>query len=203
MLMNKICVKRLSDKESGHIVGFFVGDGYPNYNKKDRHYKVEFYLNSKNDSEIIKYLNSLALELRTPFLIKKDKRYHCTIIKINSKSFMSILDSLKEDFLCGKNGYNWNYFLGLISGFIDAEGYVGNGEIQISQKNKNILLCFMKLCNLLKIQTLKFWSSKNFRSKALIWRLRITTKFKNLPTFHKKYLVYVRGHMLLNHSEFI
>lgn len=42
----------ISQKKLGYLVGFFIGDGYSNYNKKNRHYNVEFYFNSLRDKEM-------------------------------------------------------------------------------------------------------------------------------------------------------
>ena len=49
-------IKKLSKKEWGYLFGLFEGDGYKLYDKKSRHYHVEFYLNSKNDKDIINFL---------------------------------------------------------------------------------------------------------------------------------------------------
>ena len=67
--------------------------------------------------------------------------------------------------------------LGLLSGFIDAEGYVGNGEVVITQKDKKVLELFKEICIKLNIPTKKFWSFSNSRTNE-VWRLRISTKIK-------------------------
>ena len=47
-------LSNLSDLEKGYLFGLFEGDGYKYHDKKQRHYQVEFYLNSIKDIEIIK-----------------------------------------------------------------------------------------------------------------------------------------------------
>ncbi len=43
----KISLDKLTDSEKGYLMGFFLGDGYSYYDKKYRHYVVEFYLHSE------------------------------------------------------------------------------------------------------------------------------------------------------------
>ena len=59
------------------------------------------------------------------------------------------------------------YKLGLISGFIDADGYVKHGEILLTQKNKNIIFNFIKICKTLDIPIRKVWSEKITKQKIL------------------------------------
>ena len=77
--------------------------------------------------------------------------------------------------------------LGLLSGFIDAEGYVKNGEILLTQKDKKIIMKFVKIAELLGVPIRKIWSEKNYRTNNFIWRARISTEFKHLK--HNSYKV--------------
>jgi len=92
---------------------------------------------------------------------------------------MNLLRYLENDFLI-KPIKSKDYALGLLSGFIDAEGYVNHGEIVVTQKNKDVLDNILRLCKLLGLINLRLWCSKSFKSRNLIWRLRITTKLKEL-----------------------
>ena len=42
-----VSFENISNKEVGYMVGLLAGDGYLIYDKKSRHYHVEFYLNSE------------------------------------------------------------------------------------------------------------------------------------------------------------
>jgi len=53
MLGGENTFKNLKEEEKGYLLGFFEGEGYKYHDKKNRHYYVEFSLNSKKDKEII------------------------------------------------------------------------------------------------------------------------------------------------------
>ena len=176
-------MKRISDIEFGYLVGLYLGDGYINYNKKDRHYRIDFSLNSERDIDIIK---RLLLILRkssfNPFIVK-DKRCSALSVRINSKLLFGTLIKEKQKFRRRKFVNN-NYMLGLLSGLIDSEGYVGNGEIVITQKDKTLLDTVKYICNKLNIKWTKMWYYTFIDHK--IWRLRISTSFKRIPNFSCK-----------------
>ena len=68
-------------------MGLFIGDGYRNYNKKDRHYNVEFYLNSSKDLDIQQYLISLLKKAKVYSSVFKDPRCKVNRIRVSSKQF--------------------------------------------------------------------------------------------------------------------
>lgn len=173
----------LSSKELGYLIGLFIGDGYSFYSKNDRHYSVEFYLNSLEDKDIINNVLNLFHRINLNCLVSKDKRYNVIRIRINSKELMKIFNQRVLEFKENKR-LSKDYKIGLISGFIDAEGYVKKGEIVLTQKDKKTLENFRMLVPSL---TKKFWSCKNYNGKGRIWRLRISTKFKYVP--HNSYKV--------------
>lgn len=174
----EINLENLSQKETGYLVGVFIGDGYANYNKKDRHYHVEFHFNSIRDALAIRYVSNLLKTVGLRCFLHKDKRYNAIRVRVNSRDLMYFIQ--KETDKLTNTTLNKEYSLGLISGFIDAEGYAGNGEILLTQKDKETLELFKKVCESLSVPTKKFWFSDNYKSKTGVWRLRISTKFKNL-----------------------
>lgn len=176
--MYRVSFEKISQKELGYLLGLFIGDGYSGYTKRNRHYTVEFHLNSVSDRDIIDYVVSLLRLITLNCLIAKDKRYNAVRVRVNSKEFMKFVrqkvTELKENKTLGGE-----YALDLISGFIDAEGYVKNGEILLTQKNKKTLELFKKLLepdNLVR----KFWPAKNYKGVGVIWRMRVSTRFKYL-----------------------
>lgn len=173
-----VMLKPLTSLEEGYLLGLFMGDGYFNYNKKDRHYRVEWYLNSQRDGEIIRYLISLLEKMKFNYNLRKDKRYNVIRIRVNSKILMFYFEKKIKEFYKELEVRRKNYNLGLLSGFIDAEGYIGNGEIVIVQKEKRILDKFKELCTQLGLAR-KLWLYENKRSA--VWRFRISTNFK----YHK------------------
>jgi intein-encoded DNA endonuclease-like protein len=174
--------KNLSQKELGYLIGLYIGDGYSNYNKKDRHYRVDFYLNSIKDQDIMKNLIILLKRLCLNPFVFKDKRCNMNRIRVNSKKFMIFVEKMSKKFI----SLNKDYKMGLLSGFIDAEGYVTKGEIMVTQKNKYIINHFKKISESLNVFR-KLWKSTNNKSGGYVWRLRISTKFKYL--LHNSYKV--------------
>lgn len=175
----EINLENLSQKETGYLAGFFIGDGYANYSKKDRHYHVEFHFNSIRDAPAVHYVSNLLKTVGLKCFLYKDKRYNAIRVRVNSRNLMYFIQKEIDGLMNAK--LNKEYALGLISGFIDAEGYVGNGEILLTQKDKETLKLFKKICESLSVPTKKFWFSDNYKSKTGVWRLRLSTKFKNIP----------------------
>ena len=170
----------VSKKDIGYLIGFFIGDGYSNYNKKNRHYNVEFYFNSIRDKGPIVKIKQILFDMDIHFSSRKDKRFNCLKIRVSSKEFMNFVETEKRRIVEMRyvGSINEDYGIGVISGFIDSEGYVNNGEILLTQKDKRTLLAIKSLCDHLSIETRKFFSNKNYRGSGVIWRMRISTKLK-------------------------
>ncbi len=160
------------------MLGFYIGDGYSNYSKNDRHYKTTFTLHSK-EKEVINYLRYILVRLGLNPFIVKDKRFNSVMLSVNSKIFMWYITQQKSKFFSGSITEK-NFCIGVVSGFIDSEGYVNNGEIQLTQKNKKTLDRIVQLVRTLNVETRKFWSEQNYHSRHKVWRLRISTSFKYL-----------------------
>ena len=96
-------IDALLQKERGYLIGFFLGDGYMNYNKKDRHYRVEFLFNSIRDIEIMNYIEDLLRKSElNPFFVR-DKRYNSVSMRVNSKKLMEEIKRLISKInACGK-----------------------------------------------------------------------------------------------------
>ena len=129
-------MERLTEKERGYLFGLFEGDGYKLYETKSRHYRIEFYLNSRRDKKIISFLISLLKKIDLKVQIYQDKRYSCKRIMVYSRKLFNIVEkkiSLKDK----SKGFN----IGFVSGLIDSEGYVHNKKsyIMIVNTNKDVL----------------------------------------------------------------
>jgi len=167
-------ISKLSELEFGYLIGLFIGDGYSNYNKKDRHRYVEWYLNSKRDTKIIQYLCSLLEKMNLNPLLRKDKRYDVMRIRVNSKNLTILLLNKKEVIRKMKDA-NEPTAIGLLSGFIDSEGYVGKGEIVVAQANLDTIEFFAEIAKRFGVYK-KLWRYQNERCD--VWRLRISPAFK-------------------------
>ncbi|GEM_PF-1503420 len=195
--MNIINLDSLSLEERGYLAGFYLGDGYAYYNKKDRHYSVDFYLNSIKDQDIKEKIIILLNKLNLKHFEKKDKRYNCTRIRVNSKQFYNhILETNNLELLNPAK----EHLNGFLSGFIDAEGYVTKGEITITQQNKVVLDKIVEICNMLEIKTRKMWKFKNEKTPNEIWRLRISTDIKNYNHISTK-IARIYSGAIAPHSE--
>ena len=84
--------ENLSEEEKGYLFGLFEGDGYKYYDKKNRHYQVEFYLNSLRDIKIIKMLTILLKRIDINPNIYQDKRYNCKRIRVYSEELFKVLN---------------------------------------------------------------------------------------------------------------
>ena len=114
----------------------------------------------------------------------KDKRYNVIYLRINSKSLFQYLTKEKFKFKAGKIVKNKDQILGLLSGLIDSEGYVGHGEILLTQKDNSIAKLMWSLSDSLKL-TRKVKKEPNPKGKP-IWRVRVSTKFKEFAHISQK-----------------
>ena len=178
-MVKKISVDKLDDKERGYLVGLFTGDGYLNYCKSDRHYRVDFYLNAKKDQAILFYLKRLLSTLGlNPYTVRCRGS---TRVSCNSKEFMELIGQEKRRILKSKT-VSKEYALGLISGFIDADGNVGKGDIVIVKKDRRTLLFFKRLAeDALKVKTRLWLRIIRFKGVLPIWNLRLSMDFRRLP----------------------
>jgi len=174
----------LTTKERSYVIGLFLGDGYAKYNPKDRHYRVEFCLNSERDKDIIVFVKSLLKKEGYNYFDVKDKRYNVVYVRVNSKHLFQYLIKEKTELKSGRTVKNRNQILGLLSGLIDSEGYVGHGEILLSQKDDSIAKLMWTLSDSLKL-TKKVKKVPNPKGSP-IWKIRISTKFKNLAHISQK-----------------
>ncbi|MBI4173900.1 MAG: LAGLIDADG family homing endonuclease, partial [Candidatus Aenigmarchaeota archaeon] len=111
-------LSKLNDKQRGYIKGLFEGDGYSYHDKKQRHYTVEFYLNSLRDGDIKEFLLYLLKKIDLTPHVYKDKRFNCHRIRVRSKGFAGFIeDTSTEETSAG-------FKIGFVSGLLDAEGYV-------------------------------------------------------------------------------
>lgn len=170
-------IKNITKKELGYLIGLFIGDGYSNYNKNDRHYRVEFHLNSERDGDILNYINEILFKLKLNFFVRKDKRCNSIKTYLNSKEFMIFIN--EEVKKIKKKKLTKDYRLGLLSGFIDSEGSVKRGTITVTQKNKKIINFFKKILKQFDIEGKLYWS-KGYARGTGVWRLRIPIRFKYL-----------------------
>jgi len=129
----------LSEKEKGYLFGLFEGDGYKIYDKRSRHYQVEFYFNSVKDVEIINRVVDLLRRIEARPSLYKDKRFNCIRIRVYSKGLFGILG--RDVSFDGKSD---DFKLGFVSGIIDSEGYVNALKFMIMVVNTN--LSVLEMC---------------------------------------------------------
>jgi hypothetical protein len=196
MISKKIDITNLNYKEQGYLIGLFVGDGYL-YHDRWGHYKVNFFLNPAKDKDIADF---------TVFLLKKIGlspytmiHHRCLIIRLNSKAFYVYLQEQLNNIFKRNNK---KFVIGFISGFIDSDGYVANGDIVISNRRKSLLKNSQFFCRQLDIHS-KLWKQRNSYNGNLftIWRLRVSTKFKYMKHYSQKIRRIYGGAKAAHHSE--
>ena len=182
--MQKIETGNLTEKEKGYLVGLFLGDGYAIYSKKDRHYNTEFYLNSIKDLDIQEFLISILTKMNLFTQISKDPRYNVNRIRVSSRMFFEFLQKEVNVLETEGNSADKDFLLGVISGFIDAEGCVYYGTICLTQKDEGFMRQAESICKLFGVKcSLRQRDNTNGRK---IWRMYISTTFKYLPHASKK-----------------
>jgi intein-encoded DNA endonuclease-like protein len=174
-VIRRVELNHLDLKGMGYLMSLYVGDGYSNYSKKDRHYRVDFYLDAKKDIDIIERLEEYLKRLKlNPYFVKCRG---ATRVSVNSKSFKEFV----EDFDLRLSLKNRDFLLGFLSGFIDSDGYVAKGDIVITQKDKYILKVLSGSCEKQLGVSTRIWQrTSRFRSSFYAWNFRISTRFRFL-----------------------
>jgi hypothetical protein len=173
--MRRITIDNLNKKEIGYILGLYTGDGYSNYSKKDRHYRVDFYLDATNDLDIIDKLENYLVQISlNPYQVKCRGSIR---VSVNSKAFKDFV----ENYDLSREFKDADFLLGFISGFIDSDGYVAKGDIVITQKDKAILEEVSNSCKLRFGIKTRLWQRKTrYKSPFYVWNFRIATPFRHL-----------------------
>ncbi|MBN2421004.1 hypothetical protein JXB27_01865 [Candidatus Woesearchaeota archaeon] len=183
--MNLPKLENISTKERGYLLGLFIGDGYANYHEKSRHHSITFTLNSVRDNDIQTYLVFLLKKMNLVFCIVKDKRFNANNIKINSKEFYFYFKEISWKFKNDFFYFDKEFLLGVISGFIDAEGSVSSrSTISIAQKNGSTMQKMKQIANLFSVNC-SIRECPNMPS-GNIWRGLVSTTFKYLPHCSQK-----------------
>ena len=171
----EIKLEKLSIKEKGYLFGLYKGDGYIYHNIKDRHYTVEFFLNSKRDRDIIKFVHFLLKKLKLNTFLIKDKRFNCIKIKANSKYLYHFLNQDFHLFLNDKN-----FALGFISGFLDAEGSVIKSSFRITNTDLEIMNLISDILTSEGIGNRLSLRKRSAKDTKPIYSMYISVKFKSL-----------------------
>ncbi len=177
--MNAFDSGALKEFEHGYLSGLFLGDGYLHYSPKDRHYRAEVHLNSKNDQDIKQYAKTILNKGGLKTFELQDKRGNSVKLFTHSKAFFKYLQTMLEN-AQNPEKTSLEYQKGFLGGFIDAEGYVKKGEIVITQKEKKTIELVQKICQNNGFTVKKVWSFSNYKTKGPIWRIRLSPKNREL-----------------------
>lgn len=178
-----IGMDNLTEKEKGYFFGLFEGDGYKYYAKKTRQYKIEFYLNSERDKDIIEFLVKLLEKIGFKPNLYQDKRYKCKRIRVYSKKLFEIMDKNIDH-----TNKSREFKIGFVSGIIDSEGHVNSKKsyIMIVNTNKDLLdKCkeFLKEININSSISKRLPSKKD---KLDSYRMYVSVNFRNIPHLSTK-----------------
>ena len=110
--------------------------------------------------------------------------HNCRIIRSNSKKLFLYLEDIFKKI---ENITSLEFWIGVISGFIDADGHICKGDIVVTNKNIDFLISIENKIKELNIHT-KLWMEKSrYKEKThTIWRLRIGTRFKYEKHYSRK-----------------
>jgi len=174
--MNIIKMGKLTKMEKDYLFGIFIGDGYKNYDKKQRHYTIEFYLHSERDLDIQKYLIYILQKIGLCVFVMKDKRFKCSRIKTHSKQLFRLLDEF--------NVTNADLGLGFIAGLVDAEGHVDHQKsfINVVNTDKSLLGVAAFILKDINIETKIRQRVKSRKDRKNSYILSIPYKIKDIRT---------------------
>lgn len=186
---------RLSDGETGYLLGLFAGDGNFDFRKDIYAYRVVFNFNKKTEGKIVEKLVNILSKCGTkPYIIDYQKKNVRRIVSVSkdlfqylSKFFVYKLTQKNEKIIKKKYGIKnfkkWDKRLkyGFIAGLIDSDGYVGlnvkSPFIILSTGSELLLKQSSKILNEVKIK-FSSYSDRNIyviRIGANAYRL-----FKNI-----------------------
>ncbi|MDP3728509.1 MAG: LAGLIDADG family homing endonuclease [bacterium] len=177
--------EKISKKQLGYVVGVYYGDGYIYYDKKSRHYSIEFSLNSLKDLDILKFLKEILIKEGYNLFIKKDKRGNWFVIKMYSKQLYSYL---KEYKLQNLKRETKDFKIGFISGVIDAEAYVGNSTIEVINTDLELLKITKQILNEINISSSLKKRVRSKKDTKDSFRLLVSTKIKKAKHISQKVL---------------
>ncbi|MAG45825.1 MAG: hypothetical protein CMH63_03580 [Nanoarchaeota archaeon] len=182
MTFYKPRLEMLSDKEKGYLFGLFEGDGYSIYDRKRKHYIVDFYLNARKDEDIKKFLLKILYKIGlNPYVFEQEGK-NCNRIRIRSKLF--------KEFIENQNYKNLNKDskMGFLSGFIDAEGYVvpKKSTLGIVNTNKQLMGMCVNILNEANIYCSIRQRVRSKKDKLKSYLILISMKFKNTKHISQK-----------------
>lgn len=155
-----IDLSRISEKEKGYVVGFYVGDGNIFVSKTNGIYRLRYFLWYKEiqtQRKLQKILRKLTLAPR----LYRDKD-NMVVIELHSKEFVSYILSV-----CNKNGLkkqNSNDFLrGFIEGLIDSDGHVQRNYTEITTSSSKLKNNIVEVLNKIGISS----NIRNYHSSIL------------------------------------
>jgi intein-encoded DNA endonuclease-like protein len=165
--------ERITRKEMGYLVGFFLGDGYMFHDKRNRHYSVEFYLNSR-EKEAKDFICQLLRRMCLNPHLYADKRYNCIRIRVRSRRFFELMKAETRHI---RDGTDFN--LGVISGLIDSDGYVNKEKryIQFQNTSIDIMGIMKRKLTSIGIESKIVERSLSKRDKKRSFRMYIPFKF--------------------------
>ncbi len=181
----------LTEKEKGYLFGLFLGDGYAYHDKKQRHYSIEFFLNSEKDIDVVNFLRGLLLKIGTKPSFRKDKRYNSIRVRVRSKRLYEALIAQKKSLVDSSKEFK----IGFISGFIDAEGHVNPAKrmIMLINTSKKVMCLIKKYLEDLGMRVVLKKRKKSKRDRLPSYRLYVPVNFINTESNSVKVQRYKRG----------
>ncbi len=173
------------EQEIGYIIGLYIGDGYIYHHQNSGHYQVDYYLNSSKDEDIIIQLKNILERQGYNSFVMKDRRSDCKRVRVNAKKLFLQLKGFDYSDLSNKSKH---FKIGLLSGIIDSEGYVGNGTINVTNTDLKLLELCQETLSELEINSSLKQRTRSAKDKKRSYRLLISTQFKHCNHLSKKVL---------------
>lgn len=142
--------KKLTPKERGYILGFYVGDGNIFVKKETGVYRIKFFL-YKKEKNIEENIKQMLMKLGINTRIYNWKN-NTRVIEMHSKDVVAYIRQRTT-----KNGLTMTtsskpFLKGYIEGLIDSDGYVQRNYTEITTCNYKLKKQIMHILCILKIK---------------------------------------------------
>lgn len=178
-MTNKVELNKLTKKELGYLLGFYVGDGNIFIKENIGVYRLRIYTYYKEkdvQKKVIDIISKIINNVRS--YDDKDNTY---TIEVHSKD---LIYKIKK--LANKKGLvnlkNKNITCGFIEGLIDSDGYVKRNYVEITTSVKELMENITNILNQLKLK-FNIRTYKSPLSNKIGWRVGFSLNSKKFyPT---------------------
>ncbi len=129
-------LSKITPKERGYLIGFYIGDGNIFEQNSSGIYRLRYFLGLKEkpiQESLVEILSKLFANIRT-----YDGQGNTIVIEIHSKQFITwVKNNCTKDGIKNKSSSK-RFKIGVIEGLIDSDGYVQRNYVEITTVNEKL-----------------------------------------------------------------